>query len=102
MFNSTRLAFITGNTEKLAAILISNPKVIGRHRAQAMFDLATNLEKQKDTRSMGRRALQQCAKIANRHRVTHADGSITQTDRVFSKASTHRLMFLAQGKNTPV
>jgi hypothetical protein len=103
MFNSTRLALITGNPERLAAILISTPKVIGPRRAQALFDFATSLDPAtKQTRSMGRRALQQCAKAANRHRVAHNDGTITQTDRVFSKASTLRLKFWAQGKNTPV
>ena len=102
MFNSTRLALITGNTERLAAMLISTPKVIGPRRARALFALATNFETDRPTRGMGRRALQQCAKMANRHRVAHADGSITQTDRVFSKASTLRLVHWAQGKNSPV
>lgn len=102
MFNSTRLALITGNHERLASLLISQPRVIGTRRARALFALATNLETTRPARGMGRRALQQCAKIANRHRVSHADGSITQTDRVFSKASTLRLVHWAQGKNTPV
>ena len=52
------------------------------------------------TDSLGRRALQQCAKAAQRHRVIHADGSITQTDRVFSKASTQRLSQWAQDRNS--
>ena len=103
MFNSPRLALITGNPERLAAILISTPKVIGPRRAQALFALATSLDPAtKQTRGMGRHALQQCAKAANRHRVAHSDGSITQNDRVFSKASTRRLSQWAQDRNSAV
>jgi hypothetical protein len=69
--------------------------VIGAHRAALLLNLA-------QTNPNGRRALQACAKAANRHRVTHDDGTITQTDRVFSKASTKRLSQWAQDRPSAV
>ena len=92
---STRFAAFMGDAERLAALLIKNPKVIGGHRATLLLNLA-------QTSPLGRKALQACAKAANRHRLLHADGSITQTDRVFSKASTKRLAMWAQDRNSKV
>ena len=90
---STRFAAFMGDAERLAALLLNSPKVIGGHRASLLLNLA-------QTTAQGRRALQQCAKAAGRHTVTHADGSITQKDRVFSKASTKRLAMWAQDRNS--
>jgi hypothetical protein len=90
---STRFAAFMGDAERLAALLLNSPKVIGGHRASLLLNLA-------QTNAQGRRALQQCAKAANRHSVTHADGTTTQRDRVFSKASTKRLAMWAQDRNS--
>jgi hypothetical protein len=90
---SSRFAAFMGDAERVAQILINRPQVIGAHRATLLLNLA-------QTNAQGRRALQQCAKAANRHRVSHDDGSITQTDRVFSKASTKRLAMWAQDRNS--
>lgn len=97
MFNSTRLAVLFNNPTDLASILIKNPRKIGARRAQILFDLAVTGD-HKETRKMGRDALKQCAKSCNRH--LNVEGKIT--DRVFNKASTLRLKFWAQDKNTPV
>lgn len=96
MFNSTRFFCLTGNAEALAVCLIENPKIIGPKRAQMLFNLATA-----DNNKIGRTALQKCAQAANRHRVIF-NGEVMHNNRVFSKASTKRLMFWAQNKNTPV
>ena len=90
---STRFAAFMGDAERVAALLIKNPRVIGWHRATLLLNLA-------QSNKQGRVALQQCAKAAKRHAVTHADGSITQQDRVFSKASTKRLAMWAQDRNS--
>jgi hypothetical protein len=90
---STRFAAFLGDAERVAHLLIERPRVIGGFRAALLLNLA-------QTDRLGRRALQQCAKAAQRHRVIHADGSITQTDRVFSKASTKRLSQWAQDRNS--
>jgi hypothetical protein len=92
---STRFAAFLGDAERVAHLLIERPRVIGGHRATLLLNLA-----QSDR--LGRRALQACAKAANRHRVLHTDGSITQTDRVFSKASTKRLAQWAQDRNSRI
>ena len=92
---STRFAAFLGDAERLAALLLKNPKVIGGHRASLLLNLA-------QTNSQGRHALQQCAKAANRHKVSHADGSTSQQDRVFSKASTKRLSQWAQDRNSAI
>ena len=92
---STRFAAFMGDAERLAALLLNSPKVIGGHRASLLLNLA-------QTNAQGRRALQQCAKAANRHVVAHADGSITQQDRVLYKASTKRLSQWAQNRNSLV
>ncbi len=97
MFNSTRLAVLFNNPTDLAAILITKPRKIGPRRAQVLFDLATQ-GVTKGQRQIGRLALKQCAKSVGRH--VDADGNFS--DRVFNKASTLRLTFWAQDKNTTV
>lgn len=92
---STRFAAFLGDAERLAALLIKSPKVIGGYRAYLLLNLA-------QSNSQGRHALQQCAKAAARHVVIHADGTHTQNDRVFSKASTKRLSQWAQNQNSLV
>jgi hypothetical protein len=92
---SSRFAAFMGDAERVAQILINRPQVIGAHRATLLLNLA-----QSDR--LGRRALQACAKAAGRHTVRHDDGSTTQNDRVFSKASTQRLSQWAQDRNSKV
>ena len=92
---STRFQAFLGDAEALAALLLKRPRVIGGHRATLLLNLA-------QTNKLGRKALQACAKAAGRHAVIHADGSITQQDRVFSKASTKRLALWAQDRNSKV
>ena len=92
---STRFAAFMGDAERVAHLLLQRPQVIGAHRATLLLNLA-------QTNAQGRHALQACAKAAGRHKVTHADGSITQQDRVFSKASTKRLSQWAQGRPSAV
>ena len=92
---STRFAAFMGDAERVAHLLLQRPQVIGAHRATLLLNLA-------QTNAQGRHALQACAKAAGRHKVTHADGSITQQDRVFSKASTKRLSQWAQDRPSAV
>ena len=92
---SSRFAAFLGDAERVAALLIKSPRVIGGHRASLLLNLA-------QTNSQGRHALQQCAKAAKRHFVAHADGTTSQQDRVFSKASTKRLSQWAQDRNSAV
>jgi len=92
---SSRFAAFLGDAERVAALLLKRPRVIGGHRATLLLNLA-------QTSPLGRKALQACAREAGRHAVIHADGSITQTDRVFSKASTRRLAMWAQDRNSRV
>lgn len=92
---STRFQAFLGDAERVANLLVHQPRVIGAYRASLLLNLA-------QTNSLGRKALQQCAMAAQRHRVVHADGSITQSDRVFSKASTKRLAMWAQDRNSKV
>ena len=92
---SSRFAAFMGDAERVAHLLLQRPQVIGAHRATLLLNLA-------QTNAQGRHALQACAKAAGRHKVTHADGSITQQDRVFSKASTKRLSQWAQDRPSAV
>lgn len=92
---STRFAALLGDAEVCAARLIAKPRVIGAFRASLLLNLA-------QSNAQGRRALQACAKAAGRHCVRHDDGSVTQNDRVFSKASTKRLAQWAQNRNSAV
>ena len=96
MFNSTRISALLGQAEKLSTQLTKAPRVIGKRRASLLLAWA------KDGNPAGRVALQRCAMAANRHRVIHPDGAITQSDRVFSKASTSRLSNWAQGRNSAI
>jgi hypothetical protein len=96
----TRFFVITNNAESLAVALINNPKIVGRRRAQMLFDLAASGDT-KAERKLGRDALKLCARAANRHRVIF-QGEVLHTDRVFNKASNLRLKFWAQNSNTPV
>lgn len=93
---STRFAALIGDAETVAHRLIARPRVIGAYRAALLLNLTQT------SSSLGRRALQACAKAAGRHAVFHADGSITQDDRVFSKASTQRLSQWAQNRNSRI
>ena len=79
-----------GDAERVASLLIARPRVIGGHRATLLLNLA-------QTDRLGRRALQACAKAANRH---HVDGMLN--DRVFNKASNKRLAQWAQDRNSRV
>jgi len=92
---STRFQAFLGDAEACASLLLKNPRIIGGHRAALLLNLA-------QTSPLGRKALQACAKAAGRHEVTHPDGTTTQWDRVFSKASTVRLAQWAQDRNSKV
>lgn len=96
----TRFFVITNNAESLAVALKNAPKIIGRRRAQMLFDLAA-FGDTKAERKLGRDALKLCARAANRHRVVF-QGEVLHADRVFNKASNLRLKFWAQNVNTPV
>lgn len=96
MFNSTRIAAILGQAEKLSTQLIKTPRVIGKRRASLLLAWA------REGNPAGRTALQQCAKAAGRHQCLPFPGEPgTQRDRVFNKASTLRLSNWAQGRNSP-
>lgn len=92
---SSRFQALRGDAEALAAQLISRPRVIGAFRAAMLLNLAKTDKK-------GRRALQLCAREAGRHCVIGSDGLTRFNDRVFSKASTHRLSQWAQNRNSKV
>ncbi|MFZ9739200.1 MAG: hypothetical protein ACO3EZ_14440 [Prochlorotrichaceae cyanobacterium] len=87
---SSRFAAFMGDAERVASLLIARPRVIGAHRAALLLNLA-------QTDRLGRRALQACAKAANRH---HVEGQ--HNDRVFNKASNKRLAMWAQDRNSRV
>jgi hypothetical protein len=87
---STRFAAFIGDAERVAALLQQRPRVIGAYRATMLLNLA-------QTNRQGRRALQACAKAANRH---HVEGMLN--DRVFNKASTKRLAMWAQDRNSKI
>ena len=87
---SSRFAALLGDAERVAQILINRPQVIGGFRAALLLNLA-------QTNRQGRRALQSCARAANRH---HVAGNFN--DRVFNKASTQRLAMWAQDRPSAV
>lgn len=87
---SSRFAAFMGDAERVAQILINRPQVIGGYRAALLLNLA-------QTSRQGRRALQACAKAANRH---HVEGQLN--DRVFNKASNKRLARWAQDRPSAV
>jgi hypothetical protein len=85
----------------VARVTIRHAQVIGRHRAQWLFDLATSQTALKAERQLGRKALQIAADAAGRSVITLGDGR-TIGDRVFSKASNLRLRNWSQDRNTAV
>jgi hypothetical protein len=93
----TRTSVPTVVATAIARLTIRQPIIIGRHRAQWLFDLATSDVALPVERALGRKALQAAAKAANRH---HLEGKFN--DRVFSKASNKRLRNWSQDRNTPV
>jgi len=97
----TRTSIPTIVAVALAKRTIKEPTIVGRHRAQWLFDLATSETALKAERQLGRQALQAAADAAGRSIITLADGS-TIGDRVFSKASNRRLRNWSQDRNTPV
>ena len=84
----------------LAKVTIAQPMVLGRHRAQWLFDLATSQTALKAERKLARKALQAAADAAGRSSITIGDHTIG--DRVFSKASNARLVRWSQNRNTAV
>ena len=85
----------------LAKITIRQPHIIGRHRAQWLFDLATSEAALKEERKLARKALQIAADAAGRSIITLADGRQIG-NRVYSKASNRRLRNWSQDRNSPV
>ena len=85
----------------LAKITIRHHAIIGRHRAQWLFDLATSETALQAERKLGRQALQAAADAAGRSVITLADGR-TIGDRVFSKASNRRLVRWSQDRPSAV
>jgi len=97
----TRTSIPTIVAVALAKRTIKEPTIVGRHRAQWLFDLATSEVALPEERKLGRKALQAAADAAGRSILTLADGR-TIGDRVFSKASNRRLRNWSQDRNTPV
>lgn len=93
----TRTSIPTVVAVAVARVTIRQPHVVGRHRAQWLFDLATSEAALPAERALGRKALQAAAKAAGRHQF---DGILR--DRVFNKASNRRLRNWSQDHNTPV
>jgi hypothetical protein len=96
----TRTSIPTVVAVAVARVTIAQPAIVGRHRAQWLFDLATSQTALKAERQLGRKALQIAADAAGRSVVTIGDRTIG--DRVFSKASNLRLRNWSQDRNTPV
>jgi len=96
----TRTSIPTVVAVAVARITIAQPSIVGRHRAQWLFDLATSQTALQAERKLGRKALQIAADAAGRSVVTIGDRTIG--DRVFSKASNRRLRNWSQDRNTPV
>jgi hypothetical protein len=96
----TRTSVPTIIAVALAKRTIKEPVVIGRHRAQWLFDLATSEVALPTERKLGRQALQAAADAAGRSAITVGDRTIG--DRVYSKASNRRLRNWSQDRNTPV
>lgn len=97
----TRTSIPTVVAVALAKRTIKEPVIVGRHRAQWLFDLATSETALEAERKLGRQALQAAADAAGRSVITLADGR-TVGDRVFSKASNRRLRQWSQDRNTAV
>jgi hypothetical protein len=97
----TRTTIPTVVAVALARRTIRQPLVVGRHRAQWLFDLATSEVALPSERKLGRQALQAAADAAGRSVITLADGR-TIGDRVFSKASNRRLVRWSQDRPSAV
>jgi hypothetical protein len=97
----TRTSIPTIVAVALAKRTINEPIVVGRHRAQWLFDLATSETALPSERKLGRQALQAAADAAGRSILTLADGT-TIGDRVYSKASNRRLRQWSQDRNSRV
>lgn len=85
----------------LAKVTVARPHVIGRHRAQWLFDLATSDTALQAERKLARKALQAAADSAGRNIATKANGDPI-TNRVYSKASNKRLVRWSQDRPSPV
>lgn len=85
----------------LAKVTVARPHVIGRHRAQWLFDLATSETALQAERKLARKALQAAADSAGRNISAKADGTPI-TNRVYSKASNKRLVRWSQDRPSPV
>lgn len=97
----TRTSIPTVVAVAVAKRTIAQPTIIGRHRAQWLFDLATSQTALPTERKLARKALQIAADAAGRSVITLGDGR-TIGDRVFSKASNLRLRNWSQDRNTAV
>ena len=97
----TRTSIPTVVAVALAKVTIAQPVIVGRHRAQWLFDLATSQTALPAERKLARQALQTAADAAGRSVITLGDGR-TIGDRVFSKASNLRLRNWSQDRNTAV
>lgn len=97
----TRTSIPTVVAVAVAKITIRQPHIIGRHRAQWLFDLATNENALEAERKLGRKALQAAADSAGRNISAKADGTPI-TNRVYSKASTRRLRQWSQDRPSAV
>ena len=87
------------NPDLLAEQVILNQSIIGPVRATALYKLASEgLTRQ--SRALGRNALQVAAAAAGRDSAIKADGTLIQ-DRVYSKASNARLRNWSQDHNSP-
>jgi hypothetical protein len=96
----TRTAIPTVVAVAVAKITIRQPAIIGRHRAQWLFDLATSDLALPEERKLARKALQTAADAAGRSVVTINGKTIG--DRVYSKASNLRLRNWSQDRNSAV
>ena len=96
----TRTTIPTVVAVAVAKITIRQPIVVGRHRAQWLFDLATSDVALPEERKLGRKALQVAADAAGRSVVTINGRTIG--DRVYSKASNLRLRNWSQDRNSAV
>jgi hypothetical protein len=96
----TRTSVPTIIAVALAKRTIKEPTIVGRHRAQWLFDLATSEVALPSERKLGRQALQAAADAAGRSVIT-VNGQ-TIGNRVYSKASNRRLRNWSQDRNTPV
>lgn len=97
----TRTSVPTVVAVALAKVTIRQPHIVGRHRAQWLFDLATSTTALPEERKLGRKALQAAADAAGRSIVTLGDGRQVG-NRVYGKASNRRLRNWSQDRNSPV